>query len=1423
MGSQVTQPLIGVNAPDPLGFGPAGAGIATPPFQGAYGSAEAASFPTIIFPPLRRNNYYVNGAELEKMPLDVSQALDPNGDGYWVATVDGYNTNPGPPGHMLVTYQIPLDLSASGLKAGKTIVVQPVPGGSNYGLINYGRFVIQNVTFTCCPPVQTQITVYDAVHAQGSSPYPVLNAGSEVAIYFSSDSVSFNDESATDNSSVSGSFKRNFEVYIDDTGATFTHERARLSLSGPVNVNGVTLYNNNTNLNQLDLVTVSAKLRGYQFGSVTKINIYFTSFDPVGGTFTANLGSFDGVSFTRPGPTVTGKIGEVTRLYDETNVDFIEINFVLNNTVPVLGSGNYIDLQLFPSLQLDQELMLLATCQERTDTNVVNYLTDRREFGNTSEEELTTSALTYLSTGDRELHFNGVIRGFDAIVNGAYGADGLLSINGGLALVNGNFEALNDQIFTIPPLQEYYVSQYYPINYALCVNSNGQSESGDLVTVVLTDSDPDLGSFGTPTVSARVVTVQNQVTGNYYKLDSCTFSYLLNNRKDLTPLYIVSAVVTGTGSAATTVLTLRDVRRFVNESDSNIPAVLTSDSAQGNFKTIDSALDWLKFNSTFQNTLQVKGTFSLNTDPGLNFPLFIEGGGNPAILNFTNAIPGTLSISDVTFSNMNVVFNCPLTATNVTFDNCTITFTRAVTLNNVIIDPSTVYILTGGLLTVNNTSILNSTVNVNVTKGFSIGSGNSFTGSTFNYNVVPSTGYSTSDLVNAGSGMMYANISSTATISGLRVQNCIFNSLVSDHFPFISLQLSAYGAVFQDISITDNQFNAIPNSLDERRAVIAITSTLGGTAYPASVTYPTFPRLVNADISNNICNFDQMILVSTNRSTSGGTAGAVIGAMIACSNCRISRNLCGLIGYMTAADFVSNNFNNDPANLGANRDKPDQLTISNNNCHMITNLDSTGKYIAFAATEVSTGVDSVQVSTGAVNLTDNIVNWMSVGVASYTSTGTYISANADGLIVTNNRFTPGNSAFIGSYYQDSGNSNLNPPKEGLLIRASTSASGDFSNPQSIVANNIFDNKVLITPTGTYEAYGYDITLRCEASAIIRGNILNQTNPFGGPMVKLGGTSAGGPSITFTNNTLNRGSATITAYVQAQNSNATNNVIITGNIFDSPTIDGTSTATGLNIPSTWSFYGNVNQTGYAVLPLASMEMYIDSSTGGTPVNVLSNTTSASIYSNGPAISAGIYRDQNMQINKDYKNGTLAGQYYIVMFDTSSPTQANASRTVTFLTMLDSALPNNVKIVSANIGLIESNALGGSLDTSSDNNNQFTLSVYNHNNTLTSNSAQGILDVNYNVGGLFNLDKAVNLMEQFTLIISGSASSGTGYNKITQSQFNAATNYVPVTIPTPGNFVTGSLSPVGVEFTVNYKTTGTGSPFLLFSPIVVTYRW
>lgn len=519
------------NGIDPLGFGASGANLASPPPGSTYASAiSAKTSPTIIFSPLKKNFYYVNGIERDTLysdPLNLTSFVDSFGDGYWPATI-----LPAPATHILsdrveTVYQVSLDISQSSIRAGKTIVVQPdfAVSDSRFNLRDYGRYTVKSVAYYNCGQMDGygNITVYDSVYGAGTSPAPV-STSIPVNLYFSDDSVMFNAQNVAD-SSVIGQFKRYFESYIDKTGHTFTHERARFIISGAIG--------------NINFCTVSPKLRGYAAGNYREIRLLITSFDDTTGNYTGNLARWNyGTStYSNLGPTVSGKKGEVVRFYDETNIDYIEFAFDLITAVSAF-SNQTIDIQLFSSLALDQEDMLLSTCQMNDNTKKMTHLQDRRQFGNISEEHLSTSAIDFIAAVSKAVMKNRTISGF-----GNYTLVGnTISLTGGTALIEGKLVLANNSSITMPVLRETIAPAFSSFNsvidWILCVNKQGQME----LIVDTTNGTADRLFYAIN---------PNQTSSTPYPIRASTLTNLVANLTDVTPLYSLETTVTGSGTTWT--------------------------------------------------------------------------------------------------------------------------------------------------------------------------------------------------------------------------------------------------------------------------------------------------------------------------------------------------------------------------------------------------------------------------------------------------------------------------------------------------------------------------------------------------------------------------------------------------------------------------------------------------------------------------------------------------------------------------------------------------------------------------------------------------------------------------------------------------------------------------------------------------------
>ncbi len=1218
---------------DPLGLGPSGANVASPAFQTSYASAEASQNPTKIFLPLKRNNYYVNGTEREKVSLDVLQTLDGYGDGYWVGTINAKTIIPGPSptGRVQTTYRIPLDLQASQLKAGKTLVVQGIDGYGSFPT-DFGRFIIQSVSLGCCSPTNyTDITVYDAVHGTGVSPISALDVGSRVAIYFDSGSVSFNIESSTDFTSVSP-FKRHFELYIDEDGKTFTHERGRINSGNisPLLINGSVPLVNYSELIKINILKISPKLRGYQFGSVNKITLNITNLSSTTGLYDGYLSSWDGNllhAVTHKGPATIGKVGEITRFYDETNIDYIDIYFDVNTALSSF-TNKKIDIQLFPTLSLDNQIMILGTFQYDDISNVISHVRDERQFGNVSEKEFSTSALSLISLPERLLHGNGVVKGFDLISS----SNDQIYLTGGTVLVNGNLININNATVNIPIIKESYGS-LYNVNWAICINSKGEYQ-----TIPLLDFDINLL---TPIDPQRIFTAFNIKNGQYYNLDASTFSDIINLRKDLTILYIAAS--TTVISPLSVSLSVSDSRRYIFDSDTNLPLKFTSSNAQGNFKNLTSIINWVKYNNLFNGNVIVKGANSTISE-FVNFDFLnnvIIDGENSATLTFNGLV---VFGSNITFKNLNLVFNGGIFANNkhsiqnLHFENCNITITQnsAIPTSNIFFDitgsnisiknsvfniqhnplvsvPSpltdiTKYSGVFRLTNVNNFIVDKSTINVtfvtnlpthvpgdlfilidsdNVVIKDSIFSGN-FNGFIRNNNsnnlslnnltvtsvfdpgspLIAAFGFDYTNFVNSGQGYIYTNVNST--LKNVTIDSVTFNHspVISDgyRFSFINFELSTPSSILSNLSITNCKFNStnIGGLIEDRRPAISIINSYNGAPVAATSQQPI---LQNVNISKNICNRNQSIIITSRLDSNGKMNYPGLTAQ----NCIVSGNICGIIGYwiysgnkimqITSFDGVNS--------VNSLSDKWSNLIIENNLCHYIGNLDHNGKYFAVSnGYTPNTTVNNSMYPSGYVDIKNNKCNWIHVGIAFDKDSSLNISSNS--LIAYIDRFHDhyGSHPFIDDDFNSVGSS----ASSAIFVSSnkhSTDTTSFISNDSSVIITNNIINAGYWLENNVPVIYNYGNGIWCQSSNIISNNIIKGFSYLG--------IVVGGLHNMITNNNIYRENKNIQSYVlfasgenplwggdSADGIHTTG--FITHNFFDSPTIDGTNT-TLINIPAT----------------------------------------------------------------------------------------------------------------------------------------------------------------------------------------------------------------------------------------------------------------
>lgn len=769
---------------DALGFGTTGANLASPSFQSSWLDESAAQIPTKVIAPLKKRYAIVNGIKLDKFaPTYLA-----NSDGYW----DGYISDRTVVGISSVetTYTVLYNLAPSGIKAGKTIVVQPAIdfNHSLYNDTDYGRFIIKSVNFIggCGEsPSITQITVINSIHGTGSaissSGVPTL----PVKLFFGFDSVGFNDQNVIDSGITGNNYKRLHEIYLDSTGKTFSHERARFDIQNESPVLLSTL--------KWHILDVSPKLRGYTDGVVTTFNkyvrLYILNYD-------SNTGDFDGYlgqrvpstnNIIKTGNITTGRKNVPVRFYDETNLDYIELIFkddTVSPGVAVLSTDapRYVDIELFPTLKTDDELFLLATCEVNwapiAGENIIQYLTDRREFGSVDETDFTDSAHTYLATINKYLHQNGVLKGLDVDSIGTVNTGEIL-FKGGLALVNGKAIAVNNGSVYIPQIYPVGTSLPQDLDWAICVN-----EYGNFVPILLTDSETNF--FGTPGSSS-------------YYLPSTTFSELVNERKDLCVIAIANVTI-----ASITVNTVTDVRKFLNSQDLSIPLTWTSDrQMEGNFYNFTALKTWINNFGGKNNKVILRGDFNLTDSvdlTGFSYLTIFDGIDSNITLAPSGLGKGILIGSNIELHNWKI-----------TYAPTDISYTSGYFINN-----GAACFYSPENSNRSNIKIINCTFSANNTTqrppfiGFEYNAGDLLNNIVIENNNFSET--NSSELGKHQAAIMFMNtntaVGSPAVVKNVKINNNIANLNQGIYLTVLEDLLSP-GTVFENVIISENQVGSI--------------------------------------------------------------------------------------------------------------------------------------------------------------------------------------------------------------------------------------------------------------------------------------------------------------------------------------------------------------------------------------------------------------------------------------------------------------------------------------------------------------------------------------------------------------------------------------------------------------------------------------
>jgi len=344
---------------------------------------------------------------------------------------------------------------------------------------------------------------------------------------------------------------------------------------------------------------------------------------------------------------------------------------------------------------------------------------------------------------------------------------------------------------------------------------------------------------------------------------------------------------------------------------------------------------------------------------------------------------------------------------------------------------------------------------------------------------------------------------------------------------------------------------------------------------------------------------------------------------------------------------------------------------------------------------------------------------------------------------------------------------------------------------STMSNVIIEGNTI----GASSSFTYDYLLITSADCTITSNNFSGITPGGThSMIWLSNSTN-----NIHGNTFIRGASSVTSYIQATGSV---DQIITNNIFDAMTTDGSNEnlATGLTVTSI--FEKNKNQIKYAVIPMSTEEASIYGTTYASTAHAIIKMTPDFTY----AVRAGAVQDNNIAEIWDQQTNTPTSRYFGKSLD------------------LNGRIPQGARILDVKTSIYNESTVP--LDTTGGI-NTFTIAMQTSNNHLLAIDSKTypsdtVSNWMLNYGAKYTL--TINAGNEANLRSAYQVLELNASNFTTDSSHSLISGATVTNQDISSNFITGADDSLTVSFKFNFlRTASVFDLIIVMSPLIVKYAW